>query len=127
MTPGQFQSCHLNGILDDIRIYGKKLTSDEIRDLMDYNPISSVSVAKETGFDVLVFPNPSEGLVSFRQDGSSGIEFIQVFDSMGRIMHKGKYRDVLDLSHVWSPVVYIEFLDQNGAVITRKEVILTEK
>lgn len=118
---------YLNGILDDIRIYGKSLTIDEIREIMEYNPISSVSEAKDAGFDILVYPNPSNGLVSFMHEIPLEIVSVRVFDSTGRMWYEGAFKYILDLSAVGASLVYIEFLDENKTVLARKEVIIERK
>lgn len=118
---------YFNGILDDIRIYGKKLTLEEIQEVIEYNPVSSVWEKSPPLCPVNVFPNPGEsGIFSIELFGCE-INAVRVTGPDGALLWKGPFSDKLDLTAFPRGIVFVEFFDQAGRRLDIKRVVLPGK
>ncbi|MEA3478028.1 MAG: LamG-like jellyroll fold domain-containing protein, partial [Bacteroidota bacterium] len=112
---------HFNGKIDEIRIYGRALSADEIEDLYNGNPIGLLN--NEINDDeILIYPNPSSSKFYF-----SGLDQqvfnIEVFNYFGlKILEQRTTEDFsfsLDKSGVYLVLLY----DNCNKLIARKKII----
>jgi hypothetical protein len=76
-----------NGLLDDIRIYARALTIDEIGLVMDADGCNSNSISEnDWDLPVELYPNPVEDQVQLKFMGSGTEKNIQIFNHMGQLV-----------------------------------------
>lgn len=88
-----------NGAIDDIRIYDRCFSEEEIDSLFTEGTTSIASM-HNTGFHV--GPNPSTGEVTIRSDQERSFDRIQIYDGLGRLVQEERFsptsRKTIDLS-----------------------------
>jgi len=70
-----------NGNIDELRIYNKCLTSDEIRDIYTDNFVAIKELEK--GIEFNVFPNPTSGAFSLQLPEKNEASIVEVYDLIG--------------------------------------------
>lgn len=116
---------YFNGVLDDIRIYGKKLTGQEVLDIMEYNPVSSADRKYFPLCDIKVFPNPAEsGSISI-EPGNCQINTVRISGSEGLLLWEGPFSKEVDLAYLPGRTLIFEFFDSAGQRMDVKKVIVT--
>ncbi len=105
-----------NGTLDDIRFYGRILTSEELNEL--FLAKADVEADLKVGNDIKIIPesyNPKK----FRIISSKAIESICIYSSSGQLLFTGN-TDFMDLSTLPSGMYYIRLADADNDNYTKK-------
>lgn len=113
----------LNGTLDNVRFYNRKLSNSEMMQLYQQDPQCTVSTALEethTESSLRVFPNPGKGSFQITRNGTSPATFA-VFNALGV--------KVLGFATKNDPVLEFDLSDQpEGVYFLRSEELgLVEK
>ncbi len=78
----------LQGDIDDIRIYKRALTQQEV-DTLYNNYVVGINDSKDNPFNVIVYPNPCKGHLEIRCESYQPDELIsEVFDNTGRMIYR---------------------------------------
>ncbi len=100
-----------HGSIDEIRIYNRVLTGDEITDI--YEDIPSAVSEIENNKDGILFPNPTNGLFSIQ---SKDAQQIKVFDITGKnILNLIPQNSIeqIDLSYQPKGVYFVNIISKN--------------
>jgi hypothetical protein len=75
---------HLRGAIDELRIYNRALSTDEIRGLYQENAGTAEVTNNTRGKSgIILYPNPAIGIVHY-DTRSFGLEFKGLFNSFSR-------------------------------------------
>lgn len=77
------------GNIDEVRLYNRALTSDELNVICNSDPISSVS-EPEKAAPFVIYPNPSKDVINLSK--VDGFKEYKIFDTQGKIMQAGQIR-----------------------------------
>lgn len=132
-----------NGLIDDIRIYNKTLTVNEITSLYNENScfktvivsdtlkISSITGFNELPFEfgtVKVYPNPSNSNITLDASNISGNYNIKITNSLSQTVYTSiinKQKTIINLSSLGgSGVYYLLIQDNSNKVLETKKLIL---
>lgn len=77
-----------NGSIDDIRIYNRCISEDEIDELYLADPLS-VESFQESSFSIS--PNPSSGKISIQANKQAQFNHVQLLDGLGRLVQEDRF------------------------------------
>ena len=109
------------GKLDDIGIWNRALTEDEITDLYESTPTSTTDLQSNT---LSIYPNPTQDIVTINLESpSKGI--LKAYDLQGRLIHSQPIQGQSSLDYTIqgeAGLYLIEFVDESGEVYVGKVV-----
>ena len=73
--------------------------------------------------EVLVFPNPSSGIIYFQSENNT-LDNISIYDVMGREVFNGSYSKKIDLSGLSNGVYLVKIKDKNAQTKTTTKIII---
>ncbi len=94
------------------------------------NSQAEVEEACETGIDeylrndeLIVYPNPSNGIVYFKGNGLSDIKYVNIYNQLGqKVSYKNKVANSIDVSSLQKGLYLIEIITET--VTYRKELVV---
>lgn len=114
---------YYNGKMDELRIYNRALTSQEVTNI--YNNVNTsihdaIAIPAST---LILYPNPSNGI--FHLNGAAlNIKTIQVFNHIGQtVFSSNEASNKLDLSYLNKGVYFIKVTDSKESVFKSQLVI----
>jgi hypothetical protein len=113
---------HLDGDMDEVRIYNRVLNTAEINYLCvaEYTAVIENSVSGNLD----VFPNPVTDQFSIHTSGANENWFIKVYDSFGKVVLKEPYSESsFSTGKLASGVYLVEVSDNHGEVQARNKFI----
>jgi hypothetical protein len=75
--------CEFVGTIDEVRIYNRALTTEEIADCYNYYPFETLNYAGRTLVRKLVVPEPSHGAWGSEEDGQTFDYVLKVANQVG--------------------------------------------
>lgn len=128
LTIGNFNldnSKYFDGVIDEVRIYNKRLSVEEISTLCQITiPVSNDEITLD---DFELFPNPSQGILNIRSTFTK-FERIEVYDKVGRIVSGWTYNGTeINLSKLANGIYFIKILDGNDRVLRTERVVLAKE
>ncbi|MDG1476118.1 MAG: T9SS type A sorting domain-containing protein [Vicingaceae bacterium] len=104
----------LDGGMDDIRLYNRVLTQQEVMDLyQETPPISTVSISETENKIISVFPNPVNSYLTIQT--TEVIENISVVSALGAtIEYVVAPNNIVDLSSLTAGVYFLQMKTSNG-------------
>ncbi len=75
--------------------------------------------------DLLVFPNPSSGIIYFQSENNT-LDNISIYDVMGREVFNGSYSKKIDLSGLSNGVYLVKIKDKNAQTKTTTKIIIQQ-
>ncbi len=110
---------YFKGALDDFRYWNRALTDDEINILCEQ--LSTHAIASNFN-SVLIFPNPSEGILNIKSNDNNIIDKIIIFNSTGQQVLMQNFKSIVDLRG-FSKGLYFIRLFNKSFVETQKIII----
>ena len=112
---------HFNGKIDEIRVYGRALSTSEIDDL--YNGTTTGYINPEIiNDDIIIYPNPASSKFYFAGTNQK-IFKVDVFNSSGlKIFEKTEPKEINLLSFP-NGIYYVVIFDKNNRVLSSKKII----
>jgi hypothetical protein len=112
----------LNGKMDDIRIYGRALTEEEITNLYNGDPTGYVEPEKSESPVLYIYPNP--GTSVFKIENINGnISDIKVFDITGKLILQTGNKSSFDLSEFGKGLYFVKVSDVNANDILTAKIV----
>jgi hypothetical protein len=109
----------LNGSMDDIRLYNRALTLQEVIDL--YQEIPPVLSLNENHNHALnIFPNPAQDLINIASDTPLKSVIITSID--GKQVYAGQQANTIDISALQSGVYIVDCTLDNNQLVTKRIV-----
>lgn len=109
-----------HGVIDDVRIYNKPLSEQEIDDLFNEpNPALNIAEVEFEDVDLTVYPNPSSNLVKIESNKS--IESIQVYDNQSKLIAEYDNTNSFSVTD-FSPGQYHLSISLDGGLSIRRRV-----
>ena len=111
----------LKGSLDEVRIYNRALSPDEIGPLMSLWNDQITGVGEEIGEGVMVYPNPSNGMINI--SAGEKVTRVEVLDLRGRkVFDTHPYGDgsLIQFKIDRTPGMFILQIETSGRVFYRK-------
>ena len=120
----------LQGGIDDIRIYKRALTQQEI-DTLYKSTVAGINDFKDNTFNVIVYPNPCRGHLEISCESYRPDELIsEVFDNTGRMIYrsrtdleKGGNNKTIDLSSFPNGIYNVKINYGNNYIIKKVTLI----
>lgn len=114
-----YNSNHLNGSLDEIRIYNRILTARERNELC-----RNISARMDEMDDVFVlYPNPTNGIIHIKGIERLGGSFnVEIRDYAGQLIRSANVSDI-DISDLASGIYFVELLDAENQKVFQKKII----
>jgi len=104
---------HFNGSIDDFRIYGEALSASEIQDI--YNQGSSGVVDNKSNTDrLLVYPNPTHGLLRIDLPEPANDFKITIYNQNGQLISKLKNAERIELTQHEVGIYFIVVETEDG-------------
>lgn len=112
----------LKGIVDDIRVYNRPISSTEVTEL--YSITNSV-VNKTGDRNVSIFPNPSTGKVAVSLSEGQPIQSLKVFDLAGREVQIATTinQNNAELNFLNKGMYILQIISENAILTTQRIVI----
>ncbi len=111
------------GKLDDMLVYERDLTGEEIEDI--YN-VLSIDDIEAFASEIIVSPNPTNGIVQISYNRTNGtITSYSVYDLLGRVILNNELKgldNTIDLSSTNSGVYILTFKTVDGVSISKKVI-----
>ena len=107
-----------NGLIDDIRIYNRVISSSEVEQLYNDNT-SSVMLNEQIGL-INVYPNPTNNFVNIDCKHQLWVEFYNTF---GKVVHTSTDRRI-DISMLSTGVYFIKLFEENHQLIKTVKIIV---
>jgi len=79
---------YFNGKIDDIGIWGRPLTQQEITDLYNNKSVGIIEYSQSNLFSV--FPNPAQNVINVKADSKLIGSVYSIYDNIGRVVLSGK-------------------------------------
>ena len=119
-TPESFSN--MNTILGAINFYGGSLTSITSYWIDDVQFVSgTLSLEKNiVNNNIVLFPNPTSGLLKINYDNNLIIDLIIVYNTLGEIVKKTTNIDEIDISNISNGIYYLSILSSNNDKIIYK-------
>ncbi len=111
---------HFNGKIDEIMIYQRSLSDDEIKDL--YYGYALGIENSEINDKIIVYPNPSSSKFYF-SGLNQNIARFEVFNHYGQKVFEKRDTDELDLSSFEPGTYLLILLDKNNQILLSKMII----
>ena len=113
---------YFNGYLDELRIYNRPLTSQNVTDLYNFRGTSVLKVAgNNTNFNI--YPNPSNGSFYFENNGIE-VASIEIINSLGEtIFESNSFIDKVEINNSRKGIYFVKVIDKNNLSITQKVII----
>ncbi len=115
---------YFTGDIDDIRIYSRMLTENEINMLCsEENPVLSVEEMEVDGpTDVKLYPNPASDFVSIASD--SPVASVKVYNTSGElVLEENELNDSFDISQLSNGVYSVMIQTQDANTQVKKLVV----
>jgi len=112
----------LNGSLDELRIYNRALTSQDVTNLYNFTGTSVLKLDQNKP-SFIIYPNPSNGVLNIT---NSGIDFqnIEIINSLGEtVFTSSKFAENINLNTSIKGVLVVKMLDKNGILYTQKVIV----
>lgn len=117
---------YFDGIIDELRIYDKALTSAEVLDL--YHNITSVIENKNEAGRIKVFPNPAKDILYYDlSEVDDDILFIELININGKVLLSEKINANsrnLNISELKEGMYFIDFIDKKRTF--REKVMISD-
>ncbi len=110
---------YFKGSVDDFRYWDRALNSVEILSICDDRLSVEENLLKPA--DLLIYPNPSNGLIQLKAI-SAKFEYLQIVNVLGKEVYFGKFLDLIDLSYLNSGVYFLKV--SNSDLTITKRIIL---
>ena len=116
---------YFHGVLDEVNVYNRALTADDVMALTNYNGCDPSSVSEDIFIEnINVFPNPMETTLNIDLS-YSGKFHMRLFNSMGQILLE---KDVLtknteiDVSYLSKGIYYLQIKKDHGGYFHSKVI-----
>lgn len=121
------QPFYFNGIMDDIGIWDRALTEQEISDLFNASTMGTNSPIISQKWNI--YPNPAEGIITIDLGNPNSVDgtIIKIFNSVGQLLFENNVNSQktnIDLTPWGSGIYFVQLADRDNSIIgTRKLVI----
>lgn len=116
------------GWIDDVRIYNRILSKDEVRILSSNNFDCSTVAINEPGTypEIKLYPNPTEDVLTIESEDLPRVWFLKVYDSLGKLVQTGKLENnnrTIDFRGLNPGIYFLVIETEEGAYL--KKVVKT--
>lgn len=116
-TTNQF----FHGIIDDIRVYNRVLSSSEIDDIYnESNPALSVSVNHQQVNNINIYPNPARETIHISSNGK--VKALKLFNILGKVVIDTKNTKNLSIQNIPKGIYTLSIELENGIIKQEKIV-----
>ncbi|HLP11239.1 MAG TPA: LamG-like jellyroll fold domain-containing protein [Flavobacteriales bacterium] len=110
---------YFNGTLDDIRIYNRAITLEEVDSLFNEADPATVGLAEFSAVNsITVFPNPATNMVYI-----NGTYTVNLTDVSGKIVMKKENAQNIDITNQPAGVYVLELVKETGEIIQKSKLI----
>lgn len=117
------ENWHLNGKVDEVRVYNR-LLSDTERGLVSGQIPNGIAGVKATPNSIMVYPNPTSGMVTVHSNNTQNIERLVVSDLAGKVVFSSSYQEQLNLSELNKGIYILQARTQKGEILENQRVVL---
>lgn len=100
-----------NGAIDDLKIYDKELTQEQVLSLFNNNALTSTKNLKYNNFNINIYPNPATDKIVFENDAETTQKAI--YNLQGKKLME-TYENSMAVSHLPSGIYIVKFTDSNN-------------
>jgi len=124
------QDLHFNGSMDQLIIWNRELTVDEIQTVCDIRNTLNINKKEISVTDYgILYPNPASQIVNIDLEGNKGDYSLHIYDVSGRYIESHEYNNtefiIIDIEKYTSGIYYIQLENKTGEPIFFK--LLVEK
>lgn len=113
---------YLNGSLDELRIYNRALTNQDVVNLYNFTG-TSVLKLNQNKPSFTVYPNPSNGKFHF-ENSNIAVQSIEIINSLGEIVFvSDKFTENIEINSSKKGIYIIRITDKNNAIYTEKVIV----
>ena len=105
---GRFSSnrfWHFNGIIDEVMIFDKALSSEEIQEI--YNGTLAIENTDNNNDPLKVFPNPTSGILNIELNQEYKDFTVRIYNQVGQTIFSGRNTKQINLSSQASGIYFI--------------------
>lgn len=114
-SPGRY----FNGKIDDIRIYNRVLTANEVTTLYnEADPVLGISDLITTNNAIDVYPNPASDVINFSVQTN-----VQLSNVTGQIIANKTNVNTLDISEQPTGIYFLTLTNDNNQVLQRVKIV----
>lgn len=119
-TPANsFYNGHLNGAVDDIRVYNRILSDAEVDTLFsEPNPVQVGVQTWAAQADIAVYPNPTSASIHL-----NAFYDLSLYDSMGNLVKMQAASNQMNLMDLPTGMYILVLMDEQGGVVQRSKVV----
>jgi hypothetical protein len=120
-------SQYFNGAIDDVRIYDRVISDQEVADLYDCSSPTGISEFSGSGSRLTVYPNPVKDVLNIAIT-NSGISDIKMMNALGEMVYEQKAERAagsvsVDVSSTPNGFYMLMINDVNGTMHTQRIII----
>jgi hypothetical protein len=121
---GHTSAGYHHGMIDDVRIYNRALSYEEVIEISSHNFDCNTLAINEPGNhrNIKLYPNPTEGMLTIESKEMPGNWTVKVFDALGKLVQTGKLENkngTIDLMEL-HPGMYFLKMETEEGTITKK-------
>lgn len=107
-----------NGVMDEVILFNKALTNNEIQSVYDYLFGFTTSISNRSGNEKNIFVKANNGQCIINTTGSAKFSY-EIYNSLGQIVSKKNNcssTEAVDLSHQASQMFFVKVLDEKNNI-----------
>ena len=113
---------YLNGSLDELRIYNRALTSQDVTNLYNFTGTAVLKLDQNKP-SFTVYPNPSNGIFHF-ENSNIDVQSIEIINSLGETVYASdKFIENIELNASKKGIYIIRIMDKNNTTYTEKVIV----
>lgn len=114
---------YYNGKMDELRIYNRALTDQEVTNIYNNINTSINNVKIKPSSSLIIFPNPSNGIFSLNV-AAVNVQKIEVFNHIGQmVFSSNETLNEINLSHLNKGVYFVKVTDSKESIFKTQLVI----
>ena len=117
---GTYNSQFFDGIIDEVIIYNRVLTAEEIAEHADTTQSTAIGPVSQSGDDIRIYPNPSYGVFNIKVSETFNLDII---DLTGRIVKKQVLNSDINTVNIPKSGIYFLRFTNNKTSDTHKIII----
>ena len=114
---------HFTGAVDDLRIYERAISEEEVALLFEEELSSNIREVKLVNFKI--FPNPTDNSLSLELPAATDVKSIKIIDLTGKIVREKNYRsgEKVHVGNLSSGVYFLNLFNSENLFIGREKFV----
>lgn len=81
-----------------------------------YSTVILETIDLDVESEIILYPNPSSGIVTIQKPNSLAIESIKIYNALGQLIDSQQFSEILDISKFASGILFVQFEISHGVI-----------